>query len=217
MSQKIPIWIQRISKIHVLCKTNCEYCGERGAKSCAGWRPISKKFWSLLRHLDAWKPQGQPFLQEVYFWPIKGSRAPTQLIVWVYSDYLNFFSLNSRYVADNLSHLGKCTELIIFEVEWVFLHFGGWITTKYHNFTLQHSKLLRCFWEKSNTALFSLFAQKLLWTAATFSICQKLLAELLFCYQKYIGNYLQRYFIKFHKICLFGIILKQLRHFPVTS
>ena len=73
----------------------------------------------------------------------------------------------------------------------------------------QHSKLLRCFWEKSNTALFSLFAQKLLWTAATFSICQKLLAELLFCYQKYIGNYLKRYFIKFHKICQFGIILKQ--------
>ena len=136
MSQKIPIWIQRISKIHVLCKTNCEYCGERGAKSCAGWRAISKKFWSLLRHLDAWKPQGQPFLQEVYFWPIKGSRAPTLLIVWVYSVYLNFFSLNSRYVADNLSHLRKCTELIIFEVEWVFLHFGGWITTKYHNFTL---------------------------------------------------------------------------------
>ena len=77
----------------------------------------------------------------------------------------------------------------------------------------QHSKLLRCFWEKSNTALFSLFAQKLLWTAATFSICQKLLAELLFRYQKYIRNDLQRYFIEFHKICQFGIILKQLRHF----
>ena len=60
---------------------------------------------------------------------------------WVYSEFLSFFSLYSRLLADFLSHLGKWVKLIKFEAEnEFFLHFEGWKTTKCHIYNL----ILQC-------------------------------------------------------------------------
>ena len=60
---------------------------------------------------------------------------------WVHSEFLGFFVLYSRPLADFLSHLGKWVRLIKFEAEnEFFLHLEGWKPTKYHIYTL----ILQC-------------------------------------------------------------------------
>ena len=60
---------------------------------------------------------------------------------WVHSEFLGFFVLYSRPLADFLSHLGKWVRLIKFEAEnEFFVHLKGWKTTKYHIYTL----ILQC-------------------------------------------------------------------------
>ena len=55
-------------------------------------------------------------VSQVLFWPRKQRLQPAQKF-WVYSEFLSFFSLYSRLLADFLSHLGKWVKLIEFEAE----------------------------------------------------------------------------------------------------
>ena len=51
------------------------------------------------------------------------------------SDFLSFFSLNSRFLADLQSHLGQLVKLMKFEAEYDYIYTESWLNTKYRIFT----------------------------------------------------------------------------------
>ena len=69
-------------------------------------------------------------ISEVFFYIPQQSPQPTQNF-WVHSEFLSFFVLHSRLLADSLSHLGKWVKSNqIWGWKWNFLHLDGWKTTR---------------------------------------------------------------------------------------
>ena len=100
-------------------------------------KPLNR--WS--RSVPEWRQNEEsPEVQSRDFSRLRNSEFTQNF--WVYSEFLSFFVLYSRLLADFLSHLGKWVKSNPWGWKWNFLLLEGWKTTMYHIYTL----ILQCSW-----------------------------------------------------------------------